>query len=117
MAEYVKKKGCKVIVVTALEVSKSSTSRHSSGKLLYEFADVVLDNQSEFGDAALEIDGFDSKVCGTSSFSTCLLLQQTIYEAVKDMVEKGYEPPVFKSANICLLYTSVQNGNCDGSVF
>lgn len=46
MAEYVKKKGCKVIVVTALEVSKSSTSRHSSGKLLYEFADVVLDNQS-----------------------------------------------------------------------
>ena len=100
MAEYVKKKGCKVIVVTALEVSKSSTSRHSSGKLLYEFADVVLDNQSEFGDAALEIDGFDSKVCGTSSFSTCLLLQQTIYEAVKDMVEKGYEPPVFKSANI-----------------
>ena len=32
VAEYVKKKGCKVIVVTALEVSKSSTSRHSSGK-------------------------------------------------------------------------------------
>ena len=27
-------------------------------------------------------------------------VQQTIYEAVKDMVEKGYEPPVFKSANI-----------------
>ena len=100
MAEYVKKKGCKVIVVTALEVSKASTSRHSSGKLLYEFADVVLDNQSEFGDAALEVEGFDSKVCGTSSFSTCLLLKQTIYEAVKDMVEKGYEPPVFKSANI-----------------
>lgn len=100
MAEYIKKKGNPIIVVTALEISKASTSRHSSGKLLYEFADVVLDNQSEFGDAALDIEGFDSKVCGTSSFSTCLLLQQTMYEAVKDMVEKGYEPPVFKSANI-----------------
>ncbi len=100
IAEYVKKKGCKVIVVTALDISKSSASRHSSGKLLYEFADVVLDNQSEFGDAALEIEGFDTKVCGTSSFSTCLLLQQTIYEAIRDMVEKGYEPPVFKSANV-----------------
>ena len=100
IAEYVKKKGCKVIVVTALDISKASASRHSSGKLLYEFADVVLDNQSGFGDAALEIEGLDSKVCGTSSFSTCLLLQQTIYEAIRDMVEKGFEPPVFKSANI-----------------
>lgn len=100
MADYIKKKGNKLIVVTALEISKSSASRHSSGKLLYEFADVVLDNQSEFGDAALTVEGFDSKVCGTSSFSTCLLLQQTMYEAIKDMVDHGYEPPVFKSANI-----------------
>lgn len=100
MAEYIKKKGNPLIVVTALEVSKASTSRHSSGKLLYEFADVVLDNQSQFGDAALDIEGFDSKVGGTSSFATCLLLQQTMYEAISDMVQKGYEPPVFKSANI-----------------
>ena len=60
----------------------------------------MLDNQSQFGDAALDLEGLDSRVCGTSSFSTCLLLQQTIYEALKDMLEKGYEPPVFKSANI-----------------
>lgn len=100
IADFIKKKGNKLIVVTALEMSKKSTSRHSSGKLLYEFADVVLDNKSEFGDAALEIDGFDAKVCGTSSFSTCLLLQQTMYQAIKDMVDKGYEPPVYKSANI-----------------
>ncbi len=100
MADHIKKKGVKLIVVTALEVSKSSSSRHSSGKLLYEFADVVLDNQSSFGDAALDVEGLDSRICGTSSFSTCLLLQQAIYEAVKDMLEKGYEPPVYKSANI-----------------
>lgn len=100
MAEYIKNKGNKLIVVTALEVSKSSSSRHSSGKLLYEFADVVLDNQSIFGDAALKMEGLESRVCGTSSFSTCLLLQQTIYEAVKDMLEKEYDPPVYRSANI-----------------
>ena len=100
MADYIKKKGNPLIVVTALDISKSSTSRHSSGKLLYEFADVVLDNQSQFGDAALDIEGLDTKVCGTSSFATCLLLQQTMYEAIRDMVGKGYEPPVFKSANI-----------------
>lgn len=100
MADYIKKKGNPLIVVTALDVSKASTSRHSSGKLLYEFADVVLDNQSQFGDAALDVQGLDTKVCGTSSFAGCLLLQQTMYEAIRDMVEKGYEPPVYKSANI-----------------
>lgn len=100
MADYIKKKGNPLIVVTALDVSKASTSRHSSGKLLYEFADVVLDNQSQFGDAALVVEGLDARICGTSSFAGCLLLQQTIYEAVRDMVENGYVPPVYKSANI-----------------
>lgn len=100
MADYIKKKGCKLIVVTSLEVSKRSVSRHSSGKLLYQFADVVLDNHAVYGDAALEVEGFQTKVCGTSSFAVSLLLQQVIYEAVKDMVEKGYCPPVYKSANI-----------------
>ncbi len=100
IAEIVKEKGSKLIVVTALDVSKNSTSRHSSGKLLYEFADVVLDNHSCFGDASLEVSGLDDKVCGTSSLANCLLLQQTIYEAITDMISKGYTPPVYKSANI-----------------
>lgn len=100
IAERIKEKGNPIIVVTALESSKKSESRHPNGKLLYEYADVILDNHSEFGDAALKIDGLDTKVCGTSSVAATLLLQQTIYEAIEIMVEKGYTPPVFKSANI-----------------
>lgn len=100
IAEHAKNNGNKIIVVTALDVSKNSTSLHSSGKQLYEFADVVLDNKSRFGDAALTIPGLDTKVCGTSSLSAVLLLQQTIYEAVSNIVEAGEEPPVYKSANI-----------------
>ncbi|WP_099224773.1 SIS domain-containing protein [Listeria costaricensis] len=100
LAEWVKAQGNPLIVVTALDISKNSTSRHSSGKLLYEFADVVLDNHSAFGDAALSVDGFDAKICGTSSFAAVLLLQQVIYEAVEKLVAKGVEPPIYKSANI-----------------
>lgn len=100
IAEEIKKRGNKLIVVTALDISKASTSRHPSGKLLFEFADVVLDNHSGFGDAALEIEGLDTKVCGTSSFAATLLLQQTMFEAIKIMVEKGFEPPVYMSANV-----------------
>ncbi|SJZ55286.1 Uncharacterized protein, contains SIS (Sugar ISomerase) phosphosugar binding domain [Pilibacter termitis] len=100
IAEEVKKRGNKLIVLTALDISKESTSRHSSGKLLYEFADVVLNNHSEYGDAALSIDGLETKVCGTSSFAATLLLQQTMYEAFQIMIKKGFTPPVYMSANI-----------------
>ncbi|MFC6169538.1 SIS domain-containing protein [Loigolactobacillus jiayinensis] len=100
MADIAKKKGVKIIVVTALESSKMSTSRSSLGKLLYEYGDVVLDNHSGYGDSALTISGLDTKVCGTSSFSAVLLLQQVIYEAVEIMVQKGHIPPVYQSANI-----------------
>ncbi|MBV7390947.1 SIS domain-containing protein [Enterococcus alishanensis] len=100
LAEKIKSEGNKLIVVTALEASKKSSSRHSSGKLLYEFADVVLDNHSTFGDAALTIEGLDTKVCGTSSFTATLLLQQTIYQACSLMLDQGFEPPIYKSANI-----------------
>ncbi|EAG3488410.1 sugar isomerase domain-containing protein [Listeria monocytogenes] len=100
LAEWIKSQDCKLIVVTALDASQTAASRHSSGKLLYEFADVILDNRSVQGDAALELEGLEGKVCGTSSFSAVLLLQQTIYEAVELMLEKGYTPPVYRSANI-----------------
>lgn len=100
LAEWIKSRGNKLIVVTALESSQASTSRHSSGKRLFEFADVVLDNHSDYGDAALIVEGLEGKVCGTSSFSAVLLLQQTIYEAITLMLSRGYTPPVYRSANI-----------------
>lgn len=100
IADRIAKKGNPIIVVTALESSKKSESRHPNGKLLYEYADVILNNHSEFGDAALKVEGLDTKVCGTSSIAATLLLQQTIFEAIRIMVDKGYTPPVFKSANI-----------------
>lgn len=100
LAQWIKSKGNKLIVVTSLESSKASTSRHSSGKLLYEFADAILDNHSVFGDSALSIEGMETKVCGTSSFAAVLLLQQTMYQAFQIMVDKGYIPPVYQSANI-----------------
>src|SRR5699024_8496201 len=39
LAKWVKDHGNKLIVVTSLDASKKSNSRHSSGKKLYEYAD------------------------------------------------------------------------------
>ena len=47
-----KAKGAKVIAMTSMQHSTGCTSRHSSGKKMYEIADVTIDNHGEPGDAA-----------------------------------------------------------------
>lgn len=100
IADHIKKHGNKIIVVTSLEASKKLKSRHSSGKNLYEFADVILDNRVMEGDSSVEIDGMPAKIGPTSSIAAALLLNSTIIEAVEIMVSRGYTPPVYLSANI-----------------
>lgn len=100
IANYVKKHGNKLIAVTSLDVSKTLTSRHSSGKNLYEFADVVLDNMGVEGDAVVQIEGMPVKVCGTSSITAAVLLNCAILESIEIMLSKGYTPPVYMSSNV-----------------
>lgn len=100
LAQYAKSKNVKIIVVTSLDVSKKLTSRHSCGKNLYEFADVILDNCGVEGDASIDVPGLPVKVCGTSSVAAAVLLNATMLHAINTMVEKGYNPPVFMSANV-----------------
>ncbi|WP_297437815.1 SIS domain-containing protein [uncultured Clostridium sp.] len=100
IAEIAKAKGVKIIAVTALEISKKTTSRHSSGKRLFEFADVVLNNHSVDGDCAITMEGLDVPVGPTSSIACSLLLNAAILEAYEIMISKGYKVPVFKSANV-----------------
>ena len=100
IAEYVKKHGNKIIAVTSLDVSKRLTSRHSSGKNLYEFADAVLDNMGIEGDAAVQLEGLPVKVCGTSSVTAAVLLNCAVLESIEIMLSKGYTPPIYMSANV-----------------
>ena len=58
--------GAKVIAMTNMRHSSSCESRHSSGKKMYEIADVTIDNCGEIGDASFEIEGLDSKIGPTS---------------------------------------------------
>jgi uncharacterized phosphosugar-binding protein len=100
MALAAKEKGLKVIAITSLSHSKETTSRHSSGKKLYELADVVIDNCAEKGDAAFDIPGTDSKVGPTSDAMGVAIAQALIAQTVENLVAKGFNPPIFKSSNV-----------------
>jgi uncharacterized phosphosugar-binding protein len=92
--------GAKIIVVTSLESSKELTSKHSSGKNLWQFGDVVLDNRVMKGDSTVEVPGLPVRVCGTSSVSAAVMLNAAVLEAIQMMVAKGYVPPVYMSQNV-----------------
>src|SRR5688500_12543635 len=62
MALAMKERGVKVIAITSLEQSMASAARHSSGKRLYELADVTIDNCVPAGDALLALPGADSRI-------------------------------------------------------
>lgn len=98
MAMRAKKEGLKVIAITSLTQSQKYPSRHSSGKRLYEIADLVIDNHVPSGDGMMEEQG---KLIGPASSIAGMLLVNTITtEAMKIAAAKGATLPIYHSQNI-----------------
>lgn len=100
MALEAQKRGIKVVAITFLDHSKHSSSRHSSAKMLYELADVVIDNGSPKGDAGFMIEGLETPIGPFSSITGIMILQGILAELVEVLVKKDHLPPVFKSSNV-----------------
>ena len=100
IATQAKERGAKVVAVTSVSASSKLSSFHKSGKRLFEIADVVIDNQTPDGDASITLPGLDTAICGMSSITTAIAIQATVLEAAKMLLERGIQPPFFKSANI-----------------
>ncbi|HOJ09960.1 MAG TPA: SIS domain-containing protein [Clostridiales bacterium] len=99
MAIEAKKRGMKVWALTNLKHSKSVASRHESGKLLYELADIIIDNCGSIGDASMEFDRIGN-VGPTSTVMGAMLLHAIICEAIEIMLGKNVVPEVFSSSNV-----------------
>lgn len=99
VAMEAKSAGLDVVVMTSLEMSKATTSRHPSGKKLYELGDYVLDNGGVPGDAAIDAPGFAYKVGPTSTTSGALLLNLLSMEIIEELIRIGATPPTYVSQN------------------
>lgn len=100
MAIKARELGASVIVMTSMSHSSKVSSRHPSGKRLFELADVILDNGAETGDAAFFVEGLETPTGPTSSFAGIALAQTLLVTILNELVEAGFEPPVFKSSNL-----------------
>ena len=99
VAMEAKAAGLHVVVLTSLEMYKATTSRHPSGKKLYELGDYVLDNGGLPGDAAIDAPGFAFKVGPTSTMSGALLLNLLSMEIIEQLIAAGVTPPTYVSQN------------------
>lgn len=100
LALEAKKRGAYVIALTCMEHTQQVTSRHSSGKRLFEVADIVIDTCGKAGDAATYLEGVDVPVIPTSSMANAFIVAALSAEIVTWL--KAHQQPieVFVSANI-----------------
>ena len=100
MAIEARKMGVYVIGFTSLQHSRSVTSRHPSGKRLFEVCDTVIDNCGVPGDAAMHLDGLAEAIGPTSTAVGTSLINAIVIEAVERLLADNIVPPVFMSANL-----------------
>jgi len=100
MALAAKKKGAVIIAVSSMEHSLAVPSRHSSGKKLFEIADIVIDTHTTAGDASIEVPGLPMKVGPLSSIANIAIIDAIVVETIARIVAAGGNPPVRISRNM-----------------
>ena len=92
--------GAKVIAITSLATAARVTSRHSSGKLLVDVADITIDNHCEYGDAAVSLPGMAQKAAPLSTIMGAAIANSLVLRICEIMLENEHIPPILASANI-----------------
>ena len=100
MAQLCQQQGVPVIVITSMQHTTGTTSRHSSGSKLFQHADVVIDNLCPLGDCLIHLDKLSQPVGPASGVSGLFILQMMMVQTIQNLLNDGKEPPVFRSGNL-----------------
>lgn len=103
-AEEIKRVGAKLIAVSSSEwqtsLPKNHHIRHPNGKNLFDYADVCIDDYNPFGDAVVTMEGLDTPIAPISNIVDFYIAHRLEIETVRICLERGFMPPVWKSANL-----------------
>ena len=100
LAMECKRRGITTVAFTNLTHSKEVTSRHESGKCLYEVCDYVIDNCGNKGDAFIDLEGVKGQMGSSSSIVGMFMAQTLGMMIAQELVRNDMEVPVFVSANV-----------------
>lgn len=95
-----KKKGMKVVVFGSAAEAKGKQTRHSSGKTIFDIADIVVDSCAPIGDAAVPLKNHQDKVgpVSTMAFVTCVWM--TVTTVAEILADRGVKLFIHPSHNV-----------------
>lgn len=95
-----KKKGMKVIAFGSAAEAKGKKSRHSSGKTIFEVADLVVDTCAPIGDSSVPLKNHRDKVgpVSTMAFVTCVWM--TVTTVAEILADRGVKLFIHPSHNV-----------------
>ena len=99
-AMIVKEAGLKVIAVTSIAEARAVPPTHSSGTILADHADVVIDICTPLGDAVAEIEGWENKVGPVSSIANIAVVNMVKVLTAQKLADRGIELPVLTGPQI-----------------
>lgn len=100
LAIKAKEMGVKTIAITSTAYSSELTSKHKSGKRLFEVCDYVLDNCGIFGDAMVDVEELGKKVGPSSGIAASYLMWALQTTIVEYLISIGKEPSVYISNHL-----------------
>lgn len=99
LAYEAKKMGIKVIAMCSMSYAQTVDAVHSSGKKLYEFVDLTLDNCAPAAEAMLHIDGIEANFAAASGLASSYILWSVTSVVLEELQKRGKTPLLLKSAN------------------
>jgi uncharacterized phosphosugar-binding protein len=83
----------------ACNTSPDHPARHPSKQNLHDVVDIAIDTKVPIGDAVVEIPGLADPIAAISTFANAFALNCLVIRTVAALVERGIEPPVWRSGN------------------
>ena len=92
-------KGITVIALTSMTYATQVDPVHESGKKLYEFVTLALDNCAPAAEAMLEVEGIEAYFAAASGIASDYIMWSLTSVCVEKMLRDGFTPGILKSAN------------------
>ena len=95
-----KELGLKVIATGSAEQAKSSTTRHPSGRKLFDIADVVIDTKVPAGDSSVPLEKHGDNVGPVSTMAFVTVVWMTIVTVAEILEQRGVKLFIHPSHNV-----------------
>lgn len=95
-----KKRGMKVVVFGSAAAARGKKTRHSSGKTIFDIADIVVDTCAPIEDASVQLKNHRDKIgpVSTMAFVTCVWM--TITTVAEILADRGVKLYIHPSHNV-----------------